>query len=242
MNSRILFIISILLMVVSCKPKSKLKANEVYVAGSLHEIMQDDLSEKIALSSLHGEPNVFAIGAMTDLKGEIQIFDSQVYNSHKGSEGEMLEIDTTYQASAAMLVYARVPDWEEFEIPKAILTQEQFDSWLYGTASKAGYDMDKPLPFVIHGFPRKLNWHIINWNPAIGAHTKQNHINSGVQGVFLEEEVDIIGFYSRNHKGVFTHHDANMHMHFMLDNRKLAAHVDKLLFGPFMTLKLPKRK
>ena len=240
MKNQIAILFFLLAITAGCKPKSGLKVNEVKVAGSLMEVMQDDLSTRIELSTLMEETNLYAIGAMTDLKGEIQILDSKVYNSRQGAEGEMLEMDNTYNAGAAMLVYARVPEWVEFEVPKAILTLKQFDGWLYSTAAKAGHDMSSPLPFILHGFPRKLNWHIINWDPAIGAHTKQNHINSGIQGVFLEEETDILGFYSRNHKGVFTHHDANMHMHFILDNRKLGGHVDELLLGPYMTVKLPK--
>lgn len=234
-----LFVVSILAVFSACKPKSNLEVNKVVIAGSLSQIMQDDLTAKADLSMLMDEPDVYAIGAMEGLKGEIQILGSQVLNSRKGSEGEMLEMDSTYLASAAMLVYTRVPEWQEFEIPRAILTLEQFDNWLFNTASKAGHNMDQPLPFLVHGLPRKLNWHIIDWNPSIGAHSKQNHINSGIQGVFLEEETDIIGFYSRNHKGVFTHHDSNIHMHFVLDNKKLAGHVDKILFGPYMILKLP---
>ena len=240
MVKNFLFVGCLLVLFSACKPKSNLKANKVVIAGSLSQIMQDDLTAKAELSTLKDEPDVYAIGAMEGLKGEIQILGSKALYSRKGIDGEMLEMDSTYLANAAMLVYTRVPEWQEYEIPKAILTLEQFDNWLYSTASKAGHNMDEPLPFLVHGFPRKLNWHIIDWNPSIGSHSKQNHINSGIQGVFVEEETDIIGFYSRNHKGVFTHHDSNMHMHFVLDNEKLAGHVDQVLFGPYMILKLPK--
>ena len=53
--------------------------------------------------------------------------------------------------------------------------------------------------------------------------------------------IDILGFYSEAHKGVFTHHDSNLHMHFKTETVNLAGHVDYIFLGSNMTLKLPEQ-
>jgi len=38
----------------------------------------------------------------------------------------------------------------------------------------------------------------------------------------------LIGFFSRNHKAVFTHHDSFFHAHFISDDREVLGHIDEL--------------
>ena len=53
-------------------------------------------------------------------------------------------------------------------------------------------------------------------------------------------DVEILGFFSKQHEGVFTHNGSNTHMHFRTDDVSLAGHVDGIFLGENMTLKLPK--
>jgi len=50
-------------------------------------------------------------------------------------------------------------------------------------------------------------------------------------------EVDIVGFFSTDHKGIFTHRDSYLHMHLISSDRKKMGHLDKLIFG-YETIKL----
>lgn len=54
------------------------------------------------------------------------------------------------------------------------------------------------------------------------------------------EEVVILGFYSSQHKAIFTHHSSNSHMHFRTKDQSLAGHVDALKINDSITLNLPK--
>ena len=49
----------------------------------------------------------------------------------------------------------------------------------------------------------------------------------------------MLGFYSDSHHAIFTHHTTNMHMHVKTDNNEIAGHVDALVLGEGMILKLP---
>lgn len=53
------------------------------------------------------------------------------------------------------------------------------------------------------------------------------------------EDVEIIGFFSTEHQGIFTHHDSYLHMHLITKDIKKMGHLDEITFGD-MTLYLPK--
>lgn len=49
----------------------------------------------------------------------------------------------------------------------------------------------------------------------------------------------LIGVYSRRHEDVFAHRGEFSHIHFVTDDRALSGHVDALVPGVGLTLKLP---
>lgn len=54
------------------------------------------------------------------------------------------------------------------------------------------------------------------------------------------EQTDIIGFFSTEHKTIFTHHDTFLHMHLITTDRQKMGHLDEVLFKKgTMTLYLP---
>jgi acetolactate decarboxylase len=44
--------------------------------------------------------------------------------------------------------------------------------------------------------------------------------------------VEILGFFSTEHKAIFTHHDTFMHLHLITSDRQKMGHLDALTFGP----------
>jgi acetolactate decarboxylase len=40
----------------------------------------------------------------------------------------------------------------------------------------------------------------------------------------------MVGFFSRKHKAIFTHHDSYFHAHFISDDRTIMGHVDEVMF------------
>lgn len=239
MKLYILSILSVAFLLYGCENKSIKTIDGVKSAGALHDVMSGKLEATISLDELKGIPNLYALGPVEGLKGEIQIFNSKPYVSRVSPN--QLDIDTTFSAKAAMLVYAQVPEWKEISIPKAILTLQQFELFLTGMAKKEGVDTTKPFPFMIEGHVRKLGWHVVDWDENSGMeHSHKSHQLTGLKGVTLQDRVRIIGFYSTEHSGVFVPHDANWHMHFVLGNERVAGHLDELLLDEYMTLKLPK--
>jgi acetolactate decarboxylase len=48
--------------------------------------------------------------------------------------------------------------------------------------------------------------------------------------VLKSEQSEIIGFFSPEHKAIFTHHDAYLHMHLMTTDQQKMGHLDEALF------------
>ena len=211
---------------------------EVGYAGALYNFMHEgDLSAKFSLSELKGKDHVYALGAVENLKGEIQIFDGNPAITF-ARNGEVF-FDNTFERNATLIVYTQVPSWQDVAIPDEIVTRRQFENYLKKAASAHGLDIEKPVPFLIVGKAKFIDWHVINWDPADKVHTHIKHTNSGPHGRIENTAAMILGFYSNKHRAIFTHHESDLHLHFITDGETLAGHIDNLELGNDMVLKLP---
>jgi len=232
---QILAVLSVILLVVSCKPNSK--GVEVKYSGALRSMMSGNLEAFASLDSLSKKPHLYALGAFENLKGEIQIFDGKALNTIV--EAEELVFDTTFDKKASLIVYAEVADWLSVDIPDGIDSSAKLEGFIEEQAKQLGIDAEKPIPFLMEGNAQTLSWHVIDWKDGDTEHTHQKHQESGLSGVEENKAVEIIGFFSKSHKAVFTHHTTFLHMHFKTDDNKIAGHIDDLEMGNEMLLKLP---
>ena len=124
--------------------------------------------------------------------------------------------------------------------PPTISSRDQLEKHIAKIASFNGINTEKPFPFLLEGKAKSLSWHVINWKKNDKNHTHKKHIESGPHGTIKNKNVIILGFYSTKHKAIFTHHSTNIHMHFKTADHNLAGHIDKLILGDKMIIKLPK--
>jgi len=221
---------------------SQVEAFEVKHAGALKNFMRKgDISAKFDLTDLKNKKGLYALGALENLRGEIQIFDSVPYNTFSSHE-EQLSFDHSFQKKASLLVYTEVTAWDELEIPASISTKDQLERFVKNAASKNGVDTEKPFPFLITGKAASISWHVINWDKNDVHHTHRKHIESGPNGTLENVNALILGFYSSKHKAIFTHHSTNMHMHFKTVDNKVAGHIDQITLDQKMYLKLPRNE
>lgn len=207
--------------------------------GALKNMMhKGDISSNANLKDLKDLKNLYALGAIENLKGEIQIFNSEPYNTYV--ENGEIKFDKSYSNQATLLVYATVKNWISVQIPNTIITMDDFEKFIEQTAKKHNIDHKRPFPFLVEGNANEINWHVIDWKDGDKEHSHQKHISSGLNGTLKNKEVDLLGFYSDSHHAIFTHHTTNMHIHMKLKDEKIAGHVDDLKLGQNMILKLPK--
>lgn len=231
-----------LLIILSCGNQSKTDQSfEVKYNGALKNIMhKGDLSAKIKLSEFENIKNLYALGAIENLKGEIQIFNSQPINSYV--ENGIMKFDSSYSKNATLFVNSTVNEWISFQIPSKINTKSELEKYLETIASENKIDVNQPFPFLIEGIIEEISWHVINWRDGDLEHTHEKHIASGLNETTKKLAVKMLGFYSNSHHAIFTHHTTNVHIHMKSVNGQIAGHVDDFKLGQNMTLKLPKNE
>jgi acetolactate decarboxylase len=175
----------------------------VQIYGTLFEIMhKGDLSSRISLNQFDNDSNIFGLGALKDLKGEILILDSKPYISYEADNGEVgISNDINYQA--ALYVHAVVKKWNKLKLPTTINTTQQFEKHIETISGVNGINIEEPFPFMIKGIITKTEWHIINWDSNDTVHSHKKHMEYGLSGVFEDKPITILGFYSKNHKTIF---------------------------------------
>jgi acetolactate decarboxylase len=221
---------------VTKKPADTKSGYWVKSAGEMRDVMmKGNLDAHFDLSTLRDTKGLYALGPVAGLQGEITVFDGKpsvtTLRDGKPVVGEAWP-------KACFLVYAQVEAWQTVPIPKEVETLEQLESFVLGAAKKAGLDVDKPFPFLVTGTPKLVKYHVI-WKSDGLPHTKELHQKAKLGFELNEREVEMLGFYSDKHHGVFTHHDSNIHVHARATDGKDAGHVDALTLAGPMTLHLP---
>jgi len=222
----------------SKKSNSESVQFEVKYFGALKNMMhKGDISAQTDLSNFKNIEHLYAIGALENLKGEIQIIDGSPYNTMVLDSA--ISFDKTFNQNATLFVYATVERWNTYEIPEDVNTYEQLEKHIASVAKENGIDISEPFPFMIDGTAKSFDWHVINWKDGDTEHSHEKHVNSGLHGTIENREIELLGFYSDSHHAIFTHHTTNMHIHVKTSDNEIAGHVDGLKLGSGMKLKLP---
>ena len=87
-----------------------------------------------------------------------------------------------------------------------------------------------PFLFRVSGVVEHAVIHVVNL-PEGSEVSSPSEAHQGQVNYELDEEtVEILGFFSTEHKAIFTHHDTYVHMHLMSSDRQMMGHLDEVLF------------
>lgn len=208
--------------------------------GVLREIMREQkLDVNADLSDYKSVSNLYALGALEGLSGEILILDGKPLHSYS-KEGS-LQMDRSFDRKATLLVTSQVSAWESIKIDAVINEISDLQAVVFREAERLGLNTDEAFPFMLKGSIDSIEWHVINAKEA----TAQNHDAykaAGLQGKGQYEAASVLGFYSNQHEGIFTHHGSYLHMHFINDGESVMGHIDALKNDDSLVLLLPKTK
>lgn len=216
---------------------SAIEVPEVKVSGAMKNIMmQGDLSAHINLDTLN-KTHLFALGPVAGLKGEIIVLDGKVFSTAIQENQLLNQQDKISQA--AMLVYSHVEKWKPVSNKVKISNYTELEKLIETTAKANGYNTEIPFAFKIETTPRKANYHIIDWDEGT-KHTMDNHKQFAYSGKINTPSV-LIGFYSRHHQSIFTHHTTFMHIHLLEQKTKTVGHLDDIQVNGQITIYLPEK-
>lgn len=220
-----------------------------YIGAQKDIFMSGKATSVISLEELAGRKGLYAMGPVDGLDGEITIFDSKPYITKV--RGKDYILDNTLKHGAFFLVWTEQAKWQDVPVPNNVKGYVDLQKFVKAQAQAAGLDVTKPFPFLLSGTPVEIKWHI-NVDRTEGKPiTKELFVKSKEPYVAKNEPVDIIGFYSERHAGVFLtqftpaiKEDSGMknaiHIHLVSRTSKAAGHIDNITLGENMVLRLPK--
>lgn len=223
--------IIITLLLAGCKQVS---APLVNISGSLHSIMmKNETQATFDLHELEGQPNVYALGAVEGLKGEILVMDSHPIVTTVAED--TFSLTNSFDAKATLLVSASVKEWRSYSLEESMGSEE-----LAAFAKRMAEEnqVDEPFPFLVKGKAQQVKWHIVNGSGGSSNASPNDHTASGFSSELKDSNVEVLGFYSTTHQGIFTHRGQNSHMHFK-DGSSMG-HVDDLIIDKGSLLFIPK--
>jgi len=206
----------------------------VMVDGAMKNVMwKGELGSRIKLDSISNKTGLYGLGPERGLRGELLIVDGQSYVSRVTSDST-IAVGKSYEVSAPFFVYANVTAWNEIKLPSTVKTIQELDKFI----DEHTTEYKRPFAFKLVGTVSKATIHVQDLPEG----TKVSSPAEAHQGQFNEElenqEVTIVGFFSTEHKGIFTHHDSNLHMHLITKDEDKMGHLDVLEIEK-LTLYLP---
>lgn len=194
------------------------------------------LQGSINLDTIKNKQRLYGLGPVEGLRGEILIIDGTAYKSTVVDDNNMM-VEETFAVKAPFFVRGYVSHWEEKALPSEIRTLHDLEEYLNKLARKK----DKPFVFRLTGGVEKASIHIVNL-PEGSTVSSPAEAHRGQVNYSLEnEQVEIVGFFSRNHQSVFTHHDTFMHLHLITKDKTKMGHLDSIMIkGGTMKLYMPK--
>jgi hypothetical protein len=192
-----------------------------------------------SLSILDGLPNVYALGPVDGLDGEITVFRSKPYVSKVTGPGSRdFSVDHTTQHGAIFLAWAQNEHWQELAVPETVTTFSALGDFVKTSALDRGWDSKQPFPFLLRGKARLITWHI-NVNRTQGRPITRELFRKSKQSYRLQDEqCDIFGLYSERHAGVFLSQGFTIHIHLVSRDSAATGHIDEI--DPSgLTLSLP---
>lgn len=207
-------------------------------AGALKDVHHGlDFGGKIDLQPLADLPHLYAVGPLENLQGEVTIWDGKALIARVKNKSVL--VDSILSGKACFLVYGQVEKWNEMKY-FSTLTLSQISEIIKQAATKYGINTNKPFPFLIEGTANDVQYHVMNradLSPPTPGPTA--HEVAKVHFTLKDSPVQLLGFYSEHHQGIFTHHNSSVHVHVKTPDDKVSGHLEELELAPGARLLLP---
>jgi acetolactate decarboxylase len=195
-----------------------------------------ELQGKIQLDTIQNKKGLYALGPLEYLRGEITVKDGECFVSRVVSDTSMT-VEKTFDVAAPFLVYANVNVWEEMALPDEIKSIKELEEYI----DQKTVNQKRPFAFKLKGTVASAKIHVQNLAPGTKVSSPEEAHSGQVLFQLGRREVEIVGFFSTGHQGVFTHHDTFLHLHLITSDETMMGHLDAVEFEQ-MTLFLPKSR
>ena len=220
------------------RPQTNDTYADINVVGAMKNVMWNgELTSVIKLDTIQNKKGLYGLGPESYLTGELVINAGQSFVSRVLTDSTMT-VEQTFEVQAPFFVYANVTEWKEFALPDNVLNIKDLEEHI----DQNTREYKRPFVFKLIGNVSNADIHLQNL-PKGTKVSSPDEAHQGQTNYKLEnEEVEIVGFFSTEHKGIFTHHDSFLHMHLITRDKKQMGHLDNVEFKKGkMKLYLPEK-
>ena len=207
--------------------------------GAQRDVLGGDVQGKLSLRSMAHLSHLYGLGPRAGVSGEITIFDG-VPSVARVLDGKVV-VEASFDHDACFLVWAEVAAWTEARQPDAIDGETVLEQAVLEAAQAASLDPLQPLVFLVRAPAADATFHVLDKRDGL-PHTPALHERAKVRFGVAGQAVEVLGFCSSEHRGVFTPRDSNLHMHLRTADGRMSGHVEALSVAPGAVIAVPARR
>lgn len=195
------------------------------IIGAMKNVMwKGQLYGTIDIDTISNKQHIYGLGPIEYLAGEILLVDGRGYKSVVVNDTTM-QVTETFAVKAPFFGYANIKSWAERKLPDSISTLQQLENYL----DLATKNYPRPFFFRLTAIVDDAVIHVVNLPKGTKVSSPEDAHQGQKNFTIKNKAVELFGFFSTKHKAIFTHHDTNMHIHLITDDRKQMGHLDKLV-------------
>ena len=184
-----------------------------------------DLRGHVALETLSSVPHLYGVGPLEGLRGEVSIFASVPSIARIAQDRVVTAV--SWSERACFLVWAQVPAWSERDAGVTPGGLEDIEREVVSFARECGLDPERPLPFRARVTALETTLHVLDKRDGL-PHDPERHEQAKVRRTLQHAAVELIGFYSRQHRGIFTPRESNVHVHLRTEDGRISGHLEAI--------------
>jgi acetolactate decarboxylase len=130
----------------------------VRIVGAMRNVMwKGQLSGSIIIDTIANKRNLYGLGPVEYLSGELMILDGKAYKSSVRADSTLM-VEETFSAKAPFFVYANVAHWKESALPDSVQSGIQLEAYL----NLIKQSQHEPFCFKLNGILSLARIHIVN--------------------------------------------------------------------------------
>lgn len=209
----------------STSQQDKPDAAKVNWIGAMKNVMHSgNLKGKIWLDSISKTPHLYGLGPTEGLQREIMVLNGKTYIAGVTTDSA-IEMSESSDIKAPFFVYSHTNNWRESSLPDSIATIPHIETYL----NELKKETTAPFMFRIVGLVDSAVIHIVNLHEGAIVNSPNDAHKDLMQFPIYNQEVEILGFFSRKHQAIFIHHDVLTHMHLITKDKKSMGHLDEIM-------------
>ncbi len=204
----------------------------------MREVLREGKTHsRVTFSEVTAHPHAFSVGALSELEGEITIFDGSVWIATTDGSTSVTSHPSAQYDSATLLTSAHVNEWAEFDLPSMPI-EEAIE---FAATAYSDVNTEAPFPFFIVGDASEFHLHVINGYCPIASPNIADEFKPWRLFVQYTTPITVLGFFAKGQEGVMTHNGSKVHMHGLLeiDGGISTGHLDSVDFETGAKLFLP---